>query len=119
LGRLPELFLRGWLALAMYAAVGYAVATFAKSQLAGIAVGVVLYIGEPIARFFLSDILQYFPFGAASALVSGMGGDALGGGGSALGASLDADAAVLVVAAWLVGALAFTSVVAERADVGG
>ena len=46
----------------MNAAFGYAVATVARSQLAGIAVGVGLFFAEGIAGLFLPDVFQWFPF---------------------------------------------------------
>src|SRR4029079_9841851 len=68
--RLPELFGRAGLALSMNAAFGYAVATVARSQLAGIAVGVGLYFAEGIAGLFLPELFKWFPFSAASAVTS-------------------------------------------------
>ena len=61
LARLPELFGRSALALSMNAAFGYAVATVARSQLAGIGVGIGLYFAEGIAGIFLSDVVQVVP----------------------------------------------------------
>ena len=77
--RLPELFGRAGLALAMNAAFGYAVATVARSQLAGIAVGVGLYFAEGIAGIFLSDVFKWFPFSASSAVTAASGAAAGGG----------------------------------------
>ncbi|MEO5965601.1 MAG: ABC transporter permease subunit, partial [Candidatus Limnocylindrales bacterium] len=74
LRRLPELFGRAGLALAMNAAFGYAIATVARSQLAGIAAGVGLYFAEGIAGFFLPDVLQWFPFSASGAVTASTGG---------------------------------------------
>ena len=116
LGRVPEQLARGWLSLAMSSAVGFAIATVAKSQLAGIAIGVVLSVGEPLARIFLPDIIQWFPFAAAGSLVSGLGG--AGGGGGFLG-GLEEGVAALVVTGWLLVSLAIASLVTERAEIGG
>ena len=114
----PELLARGWLALGEAAALGYAIATLARSQLAGIGVGIAAYFGEQFARIFLPDIVQYLPFSAANAVVatsSSFGG----GNGAAAVARLSPDTALLVVAAWLVGALVVTALFTERAEISG
>ena len=49
LGTLPELLGRGWLALLETAAIGYTIATLARSQLAGIGVGIGLFFAESFA----------------------------------------------------------------------
>ncbi len=46
LSRLPEQMVRGWLAILMTGAIGFTVATLARSQLAGIGVG----IARPVLR---------------------------------------------------------------------
>ena len=56
----------------MNAAFGYAIATVARSQLAGIAVGVGLFFAEGIAGLFLPDVFKWFPF---SAVVRGDAGE--------------------------------------------
>lgn len=120
--RLPELFGRAGLALAMNAAFGYAVATVARSQLAGIAVGVGLFFAEGIAGLFLPDVFQWFPFSASSAVTSPAGGASVGGGGggaAAIVTQLDPNTAVVVVIAWLVVALVVAALFTERAEIGG
>lgn len=120
LGKLPELFGRGWIAMIEQAALGFAIATLARSQLAGIGVGIAVYFGEQFASIFLPDVVKYLPFNAASAVVdvSGLGGGG-GGGGGALVPPLDPNTALLIVAAWLIGALVVTSVFTERAEISG
>ncbi|HEX8024784.1 MAG TPA: hypothetical protein VF484_01135, partial [Candidatus Limnocylindrales bacterium] len=44
--RLPEEFARGWFAVTEEAALGFAIATLARSQLAGIGAGIAFYFGE-------------------------------------------------------------------------
>ncbi|HEY3334121.1 MAG TPA: hypothetical protein VGK16_02700 [Candidatus Limnocylindrales bacterium] len=117
--RLPELFGRAGLALAMNAAFGYAVATVARSQLAGIGVGVGLFFAEGIAGLFLPDVFQWFPFSASSAVTSPGGGASLGGGGAAIVTQLDPNTAIVVVIVWLVVALGVTALFSERAEIGG
>ncbi len=119
LGELPELFARGALAIAMDAALGYAIATVARSQLAGIGMGIGLYFGEQFAGIFLREWTRWLPFDAGTAIIStgGLGG---GGGGATVGAKpLDPNTAVFVVAAWLVAALVVSALWTERAEIGG
>lgn len=118
LGTIPELLVRGWLAIVEEGALGFAIATLARSQLAGIGAGIAFYFGEQFASIFLPDVVKYLPFNAASAVVATTGGDGFGGGGATL-PRLEPDVAMLVVAAWLVGALVVSAVFTERADISG
>lgn len=118
LGTLPELLGRGWLALVEACALGFAIATLARSQLAGIGVGIAVYFGEQFASIFLPDIVKYMPFNAASAVVATSSQFGGGEGGAAV-ARLDPDTAILVVAAWLIGALIVTALFTERAEISG
>ena len=79
LGTIPEILARGWLAIVEAGALGFAIATLARSQLAGIGVGIAVYFGEQFASIFLPDIVKYLPFNAAQAVVATP--DAFGGGG--------------------------------------
>jgi hypothetical protein len=120
LRRLPELFGRAGLAMAMNAALGFAIATVARSQLAGIGVGIGVFFAEGIAGIFAPDLIQWFPFAASSAVVAGgseLGGGA--GGGGALTTRLDPETAIVVVAAWLVASLVVASLWTERAEISG
>ncbi len=116
LGGLPELLGRAWLAVVEEGALGFAIATLARSQLAGIGAGIALYFAEQFASIFVPDIVQYLPFDAASAVVA-VSGDGFGGG--QLATRLDPDAALLVVIAWLIGSLAVTALFTERAEISG
>ncbi len=121
-GTFPELLLRGWLALAEACALGFAIATLARSQLAGIGVGIAVYFGEQFAAIFLPDIVKYLPFNAANAVVAtsgSFGGGGGGGGGGASLARLEPNTALVVVAAWLIGALLVTALFTERAEISG
>jgi ABC-type transport system involved in multi-copper enzyme maturation permease subunit len=115
LGALPEQLGRGWIAVVEEAALGFAVATIARSQLAGVGVGIALYFGEQFASLFLPDIVKYLPFQAANAVVA-VGENVSG---QQIVRTLDPNTALLVVAAWLVGALVVASVFTERAEIGG
>jgi ABC-2 type transport system permease protein len=119
LGRLPELFARAGLATAMNAALGFAVATVTRSQLAGIGVGIGLYFAEGIAGIFLPDVIKWFPFASSSAVVATSGAAAGMGGGGGIGASLDPNTAVLATIGWLVASLLVASLWTERAEIGG
>jgi ABC-2 type transport system permease protein len=116
LGGLPEQVARGWVTLVEQAAIGYAVATLARSPLAGIGVGIAAYFGEQFASIFISDIVKWLPFSAASAAVD-VGSQ--GSNGGQLLPTLDANTALLVVALWLAGALVVASLFTERAEIGG
>ncbi len=118
LGQIPELLSRGWLALVEASALGFAIATLARSQLAGIGVGIAVYFGEGFASIFLPDIVKYFPFAAGNAVVA-TSGSAFGGGGGATPTQLEPNTALLVVAAWLVGAIVVAALVTERAEISG
>jgi hypothetical protein len=116
---MPELLARGWLAIVEEGALGFAIATLARSQLAGIGAGIAVYFGEQFGSIFLPDIVQYGPFNAATAIVATPGGSFGGGGGGAAPVALQPDQALLVVAAWLIGALVVTAVFTERAEISG
>jgi hypothetical protein len=114
LQRLPELFARGWFAMAEQGALGFAVATVARSQLAGIGIGIALYFGEAFAGIFLPDIVRYMPFNVANAAV-GLGGAGFGAGPD----PLPQEMAMLIVGIWLAGSLLVAAVFTERADITG
>jgi ABC-type transport system involved in multi-copper enzyme maturation permease subunit len=111
---LPELFGRGWYAMVEQGAIGFAVATLARSQLAGIGIGIALFFGEAFAGIFLPDIVPYLPFSAASAAVGIGGGPFEGGPGT-----LSQETAMIVVGLWLAGSLIVAAIFSERADITG
>jgi len=112
---LPEQLLRSWIGIVEEAALGFAVATIARSQLAGVGVGIALYFGEQFASLFLPDVVKYLPFQAASAVVAV--GENISS--QQVIRTLDPNTALVVVAAWLVGALVVSAIVTERAEIGG
>jgi len=112
LRQLPEWFARGWFAMAEQGALGFAVATLARSQLAGIGIGIALYFGEAFAGIFLPDIVRYLPFNVANAAV-GFGEDGFGAGPDPLPQA----SAMLLAGVWLVGSLLVAAVFTERADI--
>jgi hypothetical protein len=83
LGGLPEQFGRAALAISLNTALGFAIATIARSQLAGIGVGIGVYFAEGIAGIFLHEVIKWFPFSAAAAVVASGGDVSFGGGGGA------------------------------------
>jgi ABC-type transport system involved in multi-copper enzyme maturation permease subunit len=116
LQRLPAMAARGWFAVVEEASLGYAIATLARSQLAGIGAGIAFYFGETFARIFLPDIIKYMPFAVAQASINTRGSP--GGGGGFID-PLPADTALVLVGAWLVGALVVTVLFTERAEITG
>jgi ABC-type transport system involved in multi-copper enzyme maturation permease subunit len=112
LGRLPEQLARGAVAIVAQGAVGFAVATLARSQLAGIGAGIALYFVGTFASVFLPDIVQYLPFQLAGVATGG------GGFGPADEASaLSADTALVLLVAWPAGALVLASWWTQRAEI--
>ena len=115
LRRLPELFGRAMLALSMDAALGFAIATIARSQLAGIGVG------------SACSSSRASPGPSCPTCSSGSRSPrrppwwrrprARGGGGG--GARLEPDIAIVVVAVWLIAALVVASLWTERAEIAG
>ena len=120
LQRLPALVGRGWFAVVEQAAIGFAIATLTRSQLAGIGVGIAFYFGETFARFFLPGIIKYMPFAVAQASIdTGDGGPGGPGGGGGIIQVLEPDVALALVAAWLVGSLLVAIAFTERAEITG
>jgi len=120
LERLPAMIGRGWFAVVEQASLGFAIATLARSQLAGIGAGIAFYFGETFARIFLPDIIKYMPFAVAQASIdTGGGGGFGGGGGGGFVQALEPDTALLLVAAWLVGSLVVAALFTERAEITG
>lgn len=119
LSRLPQQFARGWLAIVEEGALGFTIATLARSQLAGIGAGIGLFFGESFAGIFLPDIVKYLPFNVATASVSTGAATGGGFGGGAQIASLGANTALVMVVVWLIGALLVAAVFTERAEIAG
>ena len=122
--RLPEEFARGWFAVTEEAALGFAIATLARSQLAGIGAGIAFYFGETFASIFLHDIIKYLPFDVAQASIAIAGSAAAsgggGGGGGRLGLEpLPPDTALVLVGVWLVGSLIVALGFTDRAEITG
>lgn len=117
LASLPDLLARTWLGVAEQAAIGFAIAMIFRSQLAGIGAGLAFYFGEiflalvPIAN----DVLPYFPFGVANAVVSTAEG--FGDGGFGTATAIDSETAIILAVAYLVGAVGLASLAAWRAQI--
>jgi hypothetical protein len=118
LARLPSMASRGWFAVVEQAGLGFAIATLARSQLAGIGAGIAFYFGEGFASIFFPDFVKYMPFAVARASVDTGGGFGGGGAGGATQA-LEPDTALILVAVWLVGSLLITVLFTERAEITG
>lgn len=118
---LPEQLLRAGWGMAEEATIGFAIATFARSQLAGLGAGIALFFVEGFASLFLADIVKYFPFAVAqSALRITQGGGGAGNGGGALTVpALDPNFSLLLVTIYLVVAAVAAVVYVERAEITG
>jgi hypothetical protein len=117
LSALPERLLKGWLAVVEEGALGFTIATLARSQLAGIGAGIAFYFGEGFASLFLPDIVKYLPFSVANAsLATGTSTTGVFGGGAS---ALPADQAQALVVVWLVGALIVAALFSDRAEITG
>ncbi len=114
---LPERLLKGWVAVMEETALGFAIATLARSQLAGIGAGIAFYFGESFASLLLPNIVKFMPFSVANAALSS-GSSGLGSGGQAV-AALPADQALVLVFVWLIGCLVVVSLFADRAEITG
>ena len=119
LARLPAMAARGWFAVVEQAALGFAIATLARSQLAGIGAGIAFYFGEGFASIFLPDIIKYMPFAVARASIDTGSSGGFGDGGAASASALAPDTALALVAVWLVGSLIVTVLFTERAEITG
>lgn len=114
LQRLPASFAKGWFAIIEEGALGFTIATLARSQLAGIGAGIAFYFVEAFGSYFLPDVMKYLPFNVATAATVTPGGGF--GGGAAPTAALDPNTALLLVGVWLLGVLLAAAIVTERAE---
>ena len=117
-GQLALLLGRAGLAIAMDVAIGFTIATVARSQIAGIGAGIGLYLGEGIIGVFLPGIIKWAPFAAVSAMMAG-GEQGLGATTTGTALRLDPWKATLVAAAWLVLACTVAALWTERAEISG
>ncbi len=108
---------RGLVGIITQGALGFAIATLARSQLAGIGAGIGLYFGGTFASIFLPDIVRYLPFQLASAAVGNTGG--FGGGQPPSPSDVSMDMAIVLLVVWLVGSLVVAAGFAERAEITG
>jgi ABC-2 type transport system permease protein len=115
LSRLPLTFIKGWLAIVEEGALGFTIATLARSQLAGIGAGIAFYFVEAFGGYFLPNVMKYLPFNVASAAVA-TPGNAFGGGGTPT-VALEPNSALLLVSIWLIGSLAVAALFTERAEI--
>lgn len=115
---LPAQLGRAGLVIAMDVAIGFAVASIARSQLAGIGAGIGLYLAEGVIGVFLPAVVKWAPFAAATAMMAG-GQGGLGGAAGGTASRLDPGTATVVCAVWLAVACAFAAVWTERAEIGG
>ena len=108
LDRLPGLVLAGWWAVSMEAAVGFAAAFVARSQVAGIVAIVALYFGEQFGSIIIpADVLRYAPVTAANRLI----------GEAARATSVELLAPLAITTAYLLVAAAVAALVARRSEI--
>lgn len=118
LGDLASLLVRGWWGLAEQAALGFAVATVARSQLAGLGAAIALYFVESFAVGFWPEVIRYFPFSVSASLVR----DATTAESAFSGAAssrIDTPTAFLLVTGYLIVAAAVSAVFLERSEITG
>lgn len=108
---IPQMLLHLWLAVAEEMAVGFAVATLTRSQLAGVGAGLALFFAEQFATLILPDVVKFLPFNAASGVLARAN---LGTGAPAV---LPPDQATVVTALWLIGAVLLVALATERAEI--
>ena len=116
---LPEQLLRAGWGIAEETAIGFAIATFARSQLAGLGAGIALYFVEAFASAFLADIVKYFPFAVAQSALRVTQAAAGTGGGAFTVSRLDPNFSLVLVTVYLVVAAVATVVIVERAEITG
>ncbi len=116
LAGIPELLGRTWLGVSQQAAVGFAIAMLFRSQLAGIGAGLAFYFIEQFLVLvpLAGDVLPYFPFNVASAVVATP--DELGDSFAGL-VPLDSGTALLWSVGYLVLALTIATLSAWRAQI--
>ncbi|MDA8203053.1 MAG: ABC transporter permease subunit [Chloroflexi bacterium] len=121
---LPSLAVRTWLALCEQAAIGFAIATLARSQIAGLGVGIGIYFVESFAAGFWPEWVRYLPFSVVNSLLrepgSIGGGVDVGGGAAQLARStIDQTTALVLVLAYLVASAVISAIALERAEITG
>jgi ABC-type transport system involved in multi-copper enzyme maturation permease subunit len=109
---LPELLGKAWFALLEEAALGFAIATVARSQLAGIGAGIAVYVAEQFVSLAIPEQSRYLPFTVAGSLVQTQEQAAFAG-----VKLLDPPVALALTAAYLVGALVVAVIVTARAQI--
>jgi ABC-2 type transport system permease protein len=112
---LGDPLVRGLVGIITQGALGFAIATLARSQLAGIGAGIGLYLGGAFATIFLPDVVRYLPAQLASAAV----GAATRFGGQPSVSAVAPDLAIVLLLVWLVGSLVVALGFAERAEITG
>jgi ABC-2 type transport system permease protein len=114
LGDLPLYMGRGMVGIAAEAALGFGVATLARSQLAGIGFGIALFFVGQFAALFLPDWVRYLPFQLAGSALN-LGRGIAGAGNSSV--RIDPTEALLLLLVWLAGSLIVAAGFSERAEI--
>jgi hypothetical protein len=120
IGGLPSLLARAWWALAEQAAIGFAVATLARSQIAGLGAGIALFFVEQFLGTFILEYTRFAPFQTAQELLSSEVGSTFGMSQQQIARfSLDVPTALLFVTAYFVLCAIVAAVSVERAEITG
>lgn len=116
-GALPWQLVRAWLALGEQAAIGFAVATLARSQLAGLGASIGIYFVEQFAGAFWPEFVRYLPFSVADSMLRSPSSGTLG---AEIGRfTVDPTLALLLVLGYMLAAAIVSAVVLERAEITG
>ncbi len=131
---LTRSLLFGSIVLLQRAAIGYAVAVLTRSQVAGVVVGIILYLGESILATVLTVMtigaggfgsgiqretqwFQYLPFSIGDSVMNAAATSLPGDLGDALLRPVELGPALVVTAVYLVVALAVAALATERAEI--
>jgi hypothetical protein len=113
---------RCWIAVVSFSAIGYAIAMMARSQMAGVGMGIGVYIASLVVPIALSgvfrDVLKYLPFSVATDAMA-LNGPPVEERGSAAAAAIEPNLALVITLGWLIGSLVVAAWATERADVPG
>jgi hypothetical protein len=125
----------GTFVLLQRAAIGYAVAVLTRSQVAGVVVGIILFLGESILATILTVMsigrgfsggglvqretqwYQYLPFSIGDSVLSAAASSLPGDLSEALLRPVPLEQAVIVTGVYLVVALAVAALATERAEI--
>lgn len=115
----PDLLARTWLGVTEQAAIGFAIAMLFRSRLAGIGAGLAFYFGEIFLALIppVAEVLPYFPFNVATAVIAGADGFGDDGGFGGGPGQIDSEQAIVLAIVYTAIALGIASISAWRAQI--